>query len=304
MDNEVYVDFYSKRIEQSRHELMDPEALKRWHNEGAEVLSRCFSGALSSTEPVALFVASLLMPLRAASVQEIIAQEITTLSIGTNVLYVNGVAMASNKSVVQGESRLVMAIGLHAVLHQILFHNIRIAKLFRELKEQGTVFAPEGVSEKNAWRIANLVMDALNDPMPPEVTAELVDYSHNMFKQHRQQSLHTLDKLIESHCSEAINPQWLHNLACEQSVPVIEVLRSIICSLEITPANHEGGGTAGELSQLLQGTQIHILPLADDSKQGIEAAKKQQTAGLYAAGKSVNRSCALARWSLEAKEFS
>ena len=301
MDNEIYADSYSGRIEQSRYELLDPGALRSWHNEGAEVLSRCFSGALSSTEPVALCVASLLLPLRVASVREIISQEITTLSVGENVLYVNGVAMASKKGIVRGESRLVMAIALHAAIHQIQFHSIRIAELFREFKEQGIVFVSEGVSEKNAWRIANLVVDALSDPMPPEVTAELVDYSHTLFQQHRLHCLHTLENLTQSHCSEGISPQWVHNLACEQSVPVIEVLRSILCSLDIAPANSKAGGTASDLSQMLQGTPIHVLPPRDDSRPGIAVAKEQQATIVCAAGRSVNRRSALARWCVEAR---
>lgn len=285
------MNIYGKRISD---EIVEPSALHHWHDEGAEVLSRGYSDALSSGEHIPILVSSLLMRLRLATPDEVRSAGVRTIGVSTDKLYANGMAIAGPHGVLRGSSRAASAIAMHCAHHLMRFHNIRVAELFHELKEQGLIDAPGHIDAGSAWKIANLVLDVVPDSFGEAGTAELSDYTQALLEDHTHRCRKTLMDIIQTHCDETISPDWLALVSQDQTITVIHALRLIIEAVT---------SELVDMDRLLENVEYHFLPPEDDSINGICLARNRQIAIVSAAALAIGKRSELSRQCIDAESY-
>lgn len=290
-DRDVSMNVYGKRMSD---EIFDLSAVHRWHDEGAEVLSRGYSDALSSGEHIPVLVSSLLMRLRLATPDEVRSAGVGTIGVSTDKLYVNGMAIASPHGILRGNTRAANAIAMHGAHHLMRFHNIRVAELFQELKAQGLIDAPGHIDAGSAWKIANLVLDVVHDSFGEAGTAELLDYTQAMLEEHTHRCRKTLVDIIQTHCDESISPDWLALVTQGQTITAIHALRLIIRAVVRDLV---------DLERSLEDVEYHFLPPEDDSIDGIRHAKKQQMAIVSATALAIGKRSELSRQCIDAESY-
>lgn len=166
-DPSQYIDYTKyplmQRMDAVAEIARDPVAIAQAHPEARDELGRSLMRGITAGSANRMVYSSVLMGLRVATADEVIAAGVPTMGVSEELFYINGPMCMSDDGLLQGDIQLWGAILDHEGFHQIVMDNIRLSKWLAARSKQG-IIGPRGkMTASGAARLFNGPIDLVND---------------------------------------------------------------------------------------------------------------------------------------------
>lgn len=189
-----------ERISLLNKHITDEQTVRHYHDKGIERYNSAMQQAVLSGAPAALMTVAMLSSMRVASVDEVIDQRVTHISVGSNgVVYVNGAFFGHPESPLQTDKGVPASMLLHEGIHPMYLHETRMARHVKQLIAQGRVGneGPHQLTDQQAATLWNIVADLVDDNVGLEIAQGHDMYSTDLITGHIAQLKEMMHNMIE-----------------------------------------------------------------------------------------------------------